>query len=99
VCVITHPVLLTPEVARARAEVKRAEEAERLREQQERAALLEEVAAFMRNHADVTIVPPWDCPGGGEMWRVEVAGMHSEYDDPQFMLTQLCERWGFSDDL
>jgi hypothetical protein len=66
-------------------------------QREELADLLNEVAAFVTNHPEVTIIPPWDT-GPGVLWRVEVAGMHSEYDDPQFMLVQLAERFGFTGD-
>lgn len=73
-------------------------EAERRQQQEERAALLDEVARFMRNHPEVEIIPPWDAPGGGELWAVEVGGNRAAYDNPEFMLTQLAERWGFTDE-
>jgi hypothetical protein len=88
-----HP-LLTPEVARARASIGDEEEADSERRRAAQEALLDEVAAFTRNHPEVAITPPWELDGGCH-WRVSVAGMSAEYDDPQFMLTILAERWGY----
>jgi hypothetical protein len=90
--------LLTPEAARAQASLDREADAERRKQQEEQAALLSEVSAFMCNHPDVTIVPPWDVLGGGELWLVEVAGQTVAYDNPEFMLSLLAERFGFTDD-
>jgi hypothetical protein len=89
--------LLTPEAARARATLDQAvAAAERKREGL--ACLLAEIAAFTRNHPEVKVAPPWETMSGCR-WEVTVAGMTACYDDPQFMLTVLAERWGFTDDL
>lgn len=85
--------------AAAQAELERQEaEAERANRAEERAALLDEVVRFMRNHPEVEITPPWDRPGGGELWQVDIAGNRAAYDNPEFMLSQLAERFGFTDD-
>jgi hypothetical protein len=89
--------LLDPEAGRSQAAPDRGTDAERREEREEQAALLSEVSAFMRNHPGVTILPPSDTLAG-ELWLVEVAGQTVAYDDPEFMLSQLAERFGFTDD-
>ncbi len=83
---MSDQTLLTPEAARAKGGVG-----------EELAALLEEVGRFVRNHPEVRITPPWKTTGGC-LWEVNVSGTTAGYDDPEFMLSQLCERFGFRDD-
>jgi hypothetical protein len=61
------------------------------------ACLIDEIAAFTRNHPEVKVTPPWETMSG-RLWEVTVAGMTAGYDDPQFVLTLPAERWGFTDE-
>ena len=79
--------LLTPEDARARTSLDR----------EELAALLAEMSRFVRAHPEVGINPPWETTGGC-LWEVEVSGVTAGYENPEFMLSQLCDRFGYTDD-
>jgi hypothetical protein len=84
-------------MASAASEAARVELERRNAQREGLADLLSETAAFVRNHPEIEIVAPWDTDSGS-LWEVRVAGMSTGYDDPQFMMTALCERFGFTED-